>query len=324
MNRPKVFLAHPIPNEVEEYIGKYCDYEKWDSEDIIPLEVLLDKIKDKDGVILEFFEINEEFLKHAPNLKVVANTSVGYNNFDIEAMKGREVIGTHTPYVLDDTVADLIIGLILAAARRIPELDRYVKEGNWSMGDYKNLFGVDFHHSTVGIIGMGRIGEAVAKRARLGFSAEVLYYNRKRKTELEEKLGVMYCEMDELLRRSDFVVLMTPLTDETYHLIDRDSFDKMKNNAIFINASRGKTVNERALVEALKSKRILGAGLDVFEIEPVEKDNEILKLKNVVTVPHIGSATEKATFDITQRAAENLVMALTEGSAPNIVPELKF
>lgn len=237
-------------------------------------------------------------------------------------MKERNIIGTNTPGVLDNTVADLIFGLILSSARRIAELDRYVKEGNWKREEDETLFGIDVHHSTLGIIGMGRIGEAVAKRAKFGFDMEVCYHNRNRKKEAEERLGVEYCDLKSLLAKSDFIVLMTPLSDETHHFIDFEEFNIIKNTSIFINASRGKTVNEEALIEALKSKKIRGAGLDVYEKEPVNPENPLLKMSNVVTVPHIGSATEKTSFDMIMLAAENLVKALYGETPPNIVPEL--
>ena len=323
MDRPRVFIGERIPIEVEKYIGKFCDYEKWDSNEKIPRDELLRKLRDKDGVILSSLKIDEELLDNSPKLRAVSNISVGYNNFDLNAMKKRNVIGTNTPGILDDTVADLIMGIILSAARRIPELDKYVKDGKWKIKDYENLYGVDVHHSTIGIIGMGRIGEALAKRAKLGFDAEVIYYNRNRRLDVEEKLGVRYCNFKELLGKSDFIVLMTPLTSETYHLIDFEEFSMMKKTAIFINTSRGKTINEKALIEALKNKTILGAGLDVFDIEPVEPDNELLKMSNVISLPHLGSATKKTSFDMAMLAAQNLVSALLEGKTPNIVPELR-
>lgn len=323
MDRPKVFIGEHIPVEVEKYIGEFCDYEIWDSTEEMPREELFRKLSDKDGAILHSLKIDEELLDNAPKLRVISNISVGYNNFDLEVMKKRNVIGTNTPGILSDTVADLIMGIILSAARRIPEMDRYVKDGNWKLKDYETLFGVDVHHSTIGIIGMGRIGEAVAKRAKLGFDAEVIYYNRNRRLDVEEKLGIRYCDFKELLGKSDFVVLMTPLTNETYHLMDFEEFSKMKKTSIFINASRGKTVNEKALIDALKNKTILGAGLDVYDVEPVEQDNELLKMPSVVTLPHLGSATEKTSFDMAMLAAENLVKALQDRNPPNIVPELK-
>ncbi|MDF2674874.1 MAG: 2-ketogluconate reductase [Clostridiales bacterium] len=162
MNKPKVFIEKPIPLEVEEYISQYCDYKKWSSIDGMPRELLYEELKEVQGLLTSGTKIDMELLGHAPKLKVISNISVGYNNFNLDAMKAKGVIGTNTPYVLDDTVADLILGLILSAGRRIAELDLYVKQGKWKKSDGENLFGIDIHHSTLGIIGMGRIGEAVA------------------------------------------------------------------------------------------------------------------------------------------------------------------
>ncbi len=190
-------------------------------------------------------------------------------------------------------------------------------------GDDTPFFGVDVHHSTLGIIGMGRIGEVIAKRARSGFDMDVLYYNRKRKTEAEEKLGVKYESIPNLLKNSDFIVLVLPLTQETYHLIDFKEFELMKDTAIFINVSRGQTVNEAALIKALENKKIAGAGLDVFETEPVDPDNPLLRLPNVVSLPHIGSATAGTRLNMSMKAAESLVEALSGRIPATVVPELR-
>src|SRR5690625_5037448 len=257
--------------------------------------------------------IDDELLNHAPRLKVVSNVSVGYNNFNVAAMKKRNVIGTNTPYVLDETVADLTFALILSTARRIPELDKLVKEGRWEpTKDDHEFFGVDVHAKTLGIIGMGRIGEAIARRAKLGFHMDVMYHNRNRKHDIESQLEIVYRDFDDLLKQSDIVVLMTPLTDETYQLIGEREFQLMKKSAIFVNVSRGQTVDEQALIKALQKGEIYGAGLDVFEQEPIQKDNPLLKMDNVVTVPHIGSATKQTRDAMGMRAAKNLVSALMD------------
>jgi gluconate 2-dehydrogenase len=323
MSKPKVYIAKKVSKDVVDYIAKFCDYEKWDSDKEITREQLKEHLKDKDGVLLRRIKIDDDLLDHAPRLKVASNASVGYNNFDLEAMKRRNIIGTNTPYVLDNTVADLVFGLMLATSRRIAELDRFVKDRQWIPNHKKNIFGLDVHHSTLGIIGMGRIGEAVAKRAKLGFDMEVLYYNRNRKPEVEEKLGVKYCDFDALLEKSDFIVLMTPYTKDTYHLIDYKEFNKMKNTAVFINTSRGETVNEKALIEALEYNKIFGAGLDVYEMEPINEDNQLLKYPNVVTLPHIGSSTAKTHSNMNMAAADNLVKALLGEIPSGIVPELR-
>ncbi|MEC0227064.1 2-hydroxyacid dehydrogenase [Paenibacillus alba] len=321
--RPKVFLAKQVPSEVEAYIAQHCDYRMWDSEEEIPRQQLLEELSDADGLLISGGSIDQELLEHAPKLKIVSNVSVGYNNFDTEAMKARDIMGTHTPGVLDETVADTVFGLILATARRIPELDAYVKAGKWKKGSEEYIFGIDVHSAKLGIIGMGRIGEAIARRAKFGFNMDVVYYNRSRKTEAEQKLGVVYLSLQELLQESDFVVVMTPLTPETTQFIGREELALMKKTAIFINASRGQTVDEEALIEALEKASIRGAGLDVFQQEPVDPDNKLLQMPNVVTLPHIGSATHQTRFDMAMLAANNLVKGLQGEIPPSLVPELK-
>lgn len=322
--KPKVFIAKPIPQEVEEFIAKHCDYKIWREVEPIPEDILLKEIADVEGLMTPKGIITEDLLSHAPHLKVVSNIAVGYDGFDIEAMKKRNVIGTHTPYVLDEAVADLVFGLILSTSRRIVEFDRYVKDGEWSFNlDSQEYFGKDVHHAKLGIIGLGRIGEKIVRRAKLGFEMDVLYYNRSRKRDLEEKYDVQYRNMNDLLKESDFVVLMLPLTEATYHTMGKEQFASMKRDAIFINCSRGQVVDELALIEALENNEIRAAGLDVFEIEPVQKDNPLLKMKNVVTLPHIGSCTENTRFDMAMKAAENLVAAVTGQVPPNVVKELQ-
>ncbi|MBO9610765.1 MAG: D-glycerate dehydrogenase [Paenibacillaceae bacterium] len=321
--RPKVFIANPVPQAVEHYIAEHCEYRKWDSEEPIPRDLLLHELANACGLLIAGGRIDRELLGHAPKLKVVSNMSVGYNNFDLEAMKSAGIMGTNTPSVLDDTVADLVFGLILTAARRITELDRYVKEGRWQSGSDKHRFGVDVHHATLGIIGMGRIGEAVAVRARNGFHMNVLYCNRTRKLETERRLGVQYCTKRELLQRADFVVLMVPLTPETNRFFSRDDLAQMKRSAFLINASRGQIVDEEDLIEALATGGIRGAGLDVFGTEPVHPANPLLKLPNVITLPHIGSATERTRADMAMLAARNLVTAVLGEMPPDLVAELR-
>ena len=323
MIRPKVYIAKKISKEAENYIGEFCDYEKWDSDKRITRAELLNKLSDKEGVLLSGIKIDEELLNHASKLRVVSDVSVGYDNFDLKVMKEKNIIGTNTPSVLDNTVADLIFGLILSTARRIGELDNYVKNGRWTAEDDKKLFGVNVHHTTLGIIGMGRIGEVIAKRGKLGFDMDVIYNNRNRKPEVEEKLGVKYCDFESLLQKSDFIVIMTPLTKDTYHIIDFDEFNIMKKTAILINASRGETINEQALVEALQNKKIFGAGLDVYEKGIVDSENLLLKMLNVTTLPHIGSAVEETRNGMAMLAAKNLVDALLGETPVNMVPELK-
>ncbi|MUV37055.1 Glyoxylate reductase (NADP(+)) [Lentibacillus sp. JNUCC-1] len=321
--KPKVYIAKPIPESVEKYIAEYCEYKIWDEKTPIPKEKLLEEIKDIDGLMLPKGEITNEFLDQAPKLKVVSNIAVGYDGFDIEAMKKHKVLGTHTPHVLDETVADTIFGLILMTARKLSECNHHVKKGHWNKMDSEDFFGKDVHDATLGIIGMGRIGEKVARRATQGFNMNVLYYNRSRRKDVEEKYNVRYSDMTNLLRESDFVLLMLPLTNSTFQFMGANEFKLMKTDAFFFNCSRGKTVDENALIEALKMKKISGAGLDVYEQEPINKDNPLLLMDNVVTLPHIGSATKKTRDDMAMRAAENLVAGVTGKTPPDVVKEMR-
>ncbi|MEY8763252.1 MULTISPECIES: 2-hydroxyacid dehydrogenase [Clostridium] len=323
MDRPRVFIARSVPKKVEEFIAKYCDYEKWNFEEDISEEELVKNLKDMDGLLISGTQINDRILEQSPKLKVVSDISVGYDNFDLNAMRKRKVIGTNTPFVLNETVSDLVIALILSTARRVTELDSYVKEGKWNKDIGSELFGTDVNHSTLGIIGMGRIGECVARKAKFGFDMDVLYYNRNRRLDVEDKLGVRYADFDCLLRNSDFISVMVPYNRKTYHMIDYREFGMMKRSAIFINTSRGKTINEKALIDALSSRKILAAGLDVYDTEPINFKNPLLKMTNVITLPHVGSATSKTRFNMAMLAAENLVKAVLGSTVPNVVPELK-
>ncbi|GLI05578.1 bifunctional glyoxylate/hydroxypyruvate reductase B [Paenibacillus tyrfis] len=326
MSKPKIYISKAIPEEALAYLEQHCECRMWDGQGAASRQGLLAQLHDVEGLLTTGGPINRELLDHAPKLRAVSSISVGYNHFDLEAMKARRVIGTNTPHVLDETVADLVLSLMLSAARRIPELDAFVKQGRWQRGKGltdEDFFGMDVHHQTLGIIGMGRIGEAIAKRAVDGFGMSLLYHNRSRKPETEERFGARYCSLDELLRESDFVVMMTPLTPETERMIRLEHFEKMKPTAFFINASRGKTVDEPALIQALQTGLIRGAGLDVFDPEPPSPDNPLLHMPSVVTLPHIGSATAKTRLDMAMLAARNLVAALTGGQPPNVVPELR-
>jgi glyoxylate/hydroxypyruvate/2-ketogluconate reductase len=255
--KPKVYIAKRVPKEVQDFLFPYCDFKMWDSEELIPRSLLLKEVADCEGVMLINHAVDEEFLDHAPRLKVVSNVQVGYNNFKLSAMKARRVLGTNTPGVLDETVADLVFGLIVTSARRIAELDHYVKRGDWTERITEELFGVDVHHASIGIIGMGRIGEAIARRAKFGFNMKVMYHNRTSNLRIDKKIEAEYCSLEKLLTESDFVVLMTPLTDKTRRMIGKDQFNLMKESAIFINASRGETVDEKALVEALENGKFV-------------------------------------------------------------------
>ena len=321
--KPKVFIAKPIPREVEDYIAESCDYKIWDKKEPIPQDVLYKEIADVDGLMISKWKVSEDFLSHAPKLKIFSNVAAGYENFDYELMKERNVLGTNTPHVLDDSVADLAMGLILMTARKLGRLNQYVKDGSWSRLDDEDFLGQDVHHATLGIIGMGNIGEKIAKRAALGFDMKVLYNNRSRRPEAEEKYGAVYTELDDLLKTADFVLVMLPLSPATEGLIGEREFNLMKPTAFFFNCSRGKIVREAELIKALETGAIKGAGLDVYETEPVHKDNPLLQMDNVVTMPHMGSATEATRFKMAMTAARNLVAGVTGQVPPNLVKELK-
>jgi gluconate 2-dehydrogenase len=325
MRKPKVLILKKLPEEAREIIAQRCEMVEIAPERLMSRGQLLELLSDVEGLLQTDVRIDAELLDRAPLLKVVSNQSVGYNNYDIPAMKARGVIGTHTPFVLDDTVADLVFALMLSAARRVPELDLLVKQGRWGLPGARpeEHFGIDVHHATLGIVGMGRIGEAIAKRASRGFDMKVLYTARRRKPQAEAAYGAEYRSLEQLLRESDFVVVMAPLTAETAGMIRKEHFAMMKRTAVFINASRGPLVDEQALVEALEQRRIYAAGLDVYDREPIDPNHPLLKLPNAVTLPHIGSATAKTRFEMAMSAARNLVGGLLGDRPIHIVPELQ-
>jgi glyoxylate reductase len=254
-------------------------------------------------------KIDAKLLDHAKSLKVVANLAVGYDNIDLEAAKKNSITVCHTPDVLTDSTADLAFSLLLAAARRIVESANYVQEGKWNSWGPLLLAGADVHHKTIGIVGMGRIGEAVARRAK-GFDMNILYHNRNRKPGTEQELGATYKEFHELLKESDFVVCLAPLTPETKGMFNREAFQFMKKSAIFINAGRGASVDEDALVEALQNGEIAGAGLDVFVKEPIDPNHPLLAMKQVVALPHIGSASVETRLKMSELACRNIARIL--------------
>ncbi len=314
MAKPKVLVGAKIDVSVRNFLEEFCQCSYCDMGKSPQVESL-EGLRETEGVIVFGSKIDAAFFDAAPSLKAVCCVSVGYNNVDVEEAQRRGVVVTNTPGVLDETVADLILSLMLSSSRRIAELDRYVRDGLWKPTDGANLYGLDVHHKKLGIVGMGRIGEAVAKRAKGGFSMDVLYYNRHRKADAEAGIGAVYRDFDALLAESDFIVLMTPLTEETRKLIGAREFSLMKKTAFFINASRGQTVDEEAMIEALRTNSIAGAGLDVFEREPIAPDSPLLSLKNVVLTPHIGSATHETRNDMARLAAENMKKILSGESA---------
>ncbi len=285
-------------------------------------EELIEKVKQIDGLICLLGDrIGREVLKAGRRLKIVANVAVGYDNIDVEAASELGIMVTNTPEVLTEATADLTFGLLLAVARRIVEGDKVVRKGGFHGWELDFLLGTDVQGKALGIIGLGRIGAAVARRAR-GFGMKVLYYNRMRKPELEQELDAEFVDFEKLLQRSDFVSVHLPLTSETHHLFSTEEFDKMKPTAFLINVARGAIVDEEALVGALKSGEIAGAALDVFEHEP-EVHPELLRMDNVVLAPHIGSAARETRVRMAILAAENAVAAPSGRRPPNLVnPEV--
>nr|WP_285874423.1 D-glycerate dehydrogenase [Halalkalibacter oceani] len=318
--KPKVLITRKIPQQIVKEIESICDVDMWQEEDIpIPREELKKRVKKVDGLYCLLTEtIDDEIFNEATQLKIISNMAVGYNNINIETAKKKGIMVTNTPGVLTETTADLTFALLMATSRRLIEASQYISQGEWTTWSPMQLTGQDVFGATLGIIGMGRIGEAVAKRAK-GFDMRVLYYNRSQKTELEHKLDIRYTEMDELLRLSDFVVVMVPYKPETKDLISTRELELMKKDSILINTSRGGIVNEKALYHALKNKDIWAAGMDVFEQEPVSHQNPLLTLPNVVALPHIGSASVKTRLKMSQLAAENLILGLMNKKPAHIV-----
>jgi glyoxylate reductase len=324
MTRPTVYITRIIPQPALEIVAAACDYTQWESEDTaVPREILLRAAADADGILTMLSDkIDGALLDAAPRCKVIANMAVGYDNVDVPALTARKVLLTNTPGVLTDTTADLVWALILAAGRRVVEGQKLIEAGRWTNWSPMFMVGQDISGSTLGIVGAGRIGAAVARRA-VGFDMRILYHNRRRSPELEAATGAQYHALDDLLRKSDFVVVMVPLTAETKGMFGAREFALMKPTAVFVNAARGPIVKELELAEALKQGRPWAAGLDVFEFEPIGADHPLLTLPNVTAVPHIGSASVATRTAMATLAAKNLVAALTGQPVPSPVnPEV--
>ncbi|EKM0666681.1 glyoxylate/hydroxypyruvate reductase GhrB [Cronobacter turicensis] len=271
------------------------------------------------GLLGSSEKVDAELLEKMPALRAASTVSVGYDNFDVDALSAKKIALMHTPTVLTETVADTLMTLVLTTARRALEVAERVKAGEWTGSIGPDWFGCDVHHKTLGIVGMGRIGLALAQRAHFGFNMPILYNARRHHSEAETRFNARYCDLDTLLAESDFVCIILPLTDETHHMIGEEQFRKMKKSAIFINAGRGPVVDENALIAALQSGEIHAAGLDVFEQEPLSKDSPLLTLKNVVALPHIGSATHETRYNMAACAVDNLINALNGDVSQNCV-----
>jgi glyoxylate reductase len=313
----KVYVTRQLPEEALSIIRPAAEMEVWPEEAPPPRPVLLEKATDLDGLLCLLTDrIDVELLETAPKLKVVSQMAVGYDNIDVPACTARGIKVGNTPGVLTETTADLAFALLLATARRIVEADRFTRKGEWQTWSPMLLTGPDVHHATIGIIGLGRIGFEVARRAR-GFEMRILYSNRSRNERAERELGAQHVDLETLLAESDFVSIHTPLSPETRHLMGAPQFAKMKPTAIFINTARGGVVDQRALYDALRQKQIAAAGLDVFEVEPLPDDDPLLELENTVLLPHIGSASVATRTRMAVLAAENLVAGLQSRPLPH-------
>ena len=318
--KPKILVARAIFPEALAKLEESFEVRSNQEDRIFSPAELQKELSGVVGALVAGSErIDANALAHAKDLKIVANISVGYNNFDVPAISAAGVMATNTPDVLTDTTADFGFALLMATARRITESEHWVRAGHWDKWSIvNNPLGMDLHHSTVGIIGMGRIGQGIAKRA-LGFGMNVIYHNRSHLSDADEKAcGAKYVSKEDLLRTADHVVLVLPYSAESHHTIGAKEIALMKPTATLINIARGGIVDDAALAQALKEKKIFAAGLDVFEGEP-KVHPELLKLSNVVLAPHIASATEKTRRAMVDLAVENLRAALDGKKPPSLI-----
>jgi len=326
MARQRVYVTRAVAREALDRIAQAADMEVWPGELPPPYDTVREKAAGADGLLTLLTDrIDADLMRAAPRLKVISNCAVGFDNIDVAEATRRGIVVGNTPGVLTETTADFAFALLVAAARRVTEANNYTRQGKWRTWGPMILLGQDIHHATLGIVGLGRIGSEVARRAR-GFSMEVLYYDVARHTEAEEAaLGVEYVtDLPLLLARSDFVSLHVPLTAGTQHLIGAEQFAAMKSTAVLINTSRGAVVDQHALYEALTSGRLFAAALDVTEVEPIPPDDPLLTLDNIIIAPHIASASFATRRNMALMAADNLLAGLRGELPPNCVnPEAR-
>jgi glyoxylate reductase len=319
MSKPKVFITRAIPEKGLEIIRDFCDVDLWPDELPPNSDELLQHVCGVDGLLCLLTDrVDSEVMNAAgQQLKVISNHAVGFDNIDVQAATARKIPIGNTPDVLTDATADFAFALMMAVARRIPEAERYVHEAKWKTWGPMILLGVDLKGATLGLIGFGRIGKAMARRA-VGFDMRVIYYDPNEK-KLDSDIKATRVDFETLLKESDFISLHTPLTPDTRHLINTEALSKVKSNAVLVNTSRGPVVDMDALYEALKEKRIFGAGLDVTEPEPLPLDSPLLTLNNIVIVPHIASASKTTRDKMSLMAAQNLIAGLKDERLPNCV-----
>lgn len=275
-------------------------------------------VQHADGMIGAGRLLNESNLAGAQQLKIISSVSVGYDNYDVGYLSQNQIWLSHTPHVLTETTADLAFTLLMSAARKVPYLDQWTKTGEWKRTVSQAQFGQDIYGKTLGIIGLGNIGAAIARRGLYGFNMNILYHNRREKLEMAQPLNAQYRTLDELLQQSDFVVVAVDLNAESKALISTEQFDLMQSHAVLVNIARGSVIDEQALIQALKERKIFAAGLDVYEKEPLQ-DSELFQLDNVVTLPHVGSATAETRKKMAELAYRNLVDALEGRQPPYLV-----
>lgn len=315
--RKKVVVFSQIDLEVLEKLK-----EKYDVSVINPKlgdlnEQILKEVTHADALIGAGRLLNESNLHSATKLKVISSVSVGYDNYDLNYLNDKNILLCNTQHVLTESTADLAFTLLMSAARKVPSLDRWVKNGEWTRTIGVDEFGQDIHGKTLGIIGLGHIGAAIARRGFYGFNMNVLYHNRKPKPEIAHSLSAQYCSLTELLQRSDYVVVVVDSNAESQALIGEKELNLMQKHAVIINISRGAVIDENALIQALKNRKIFAAGLDVYQTEPLQS-SELFELDNVVTLPHIGSATASTRKKMAELAYQNLVDVL-DGKQPQYV-----
>jgi len=317
--KPRVLVSREVFDETLAMLAEHFEVESNQADVRYSAEELAARLAGKQGALMSTSDrVDAALLERCPDLRVVSNVGVGYNNIDVAACTARGIMVTNTPGVLTDSVADLAFGLIIAGCRRLTEAEHYLRRGEWKGSFLKQMLGVDVHGSTLGIIGMGRIGQAVARRA-LGFDMSVIYHNRSRlDAATEASCRAQYRSKDDLLREADIVLLLMPYSAETHHLVAAREIELMKPSAVLVNAARGGIVDDAALVAALRNRRIFGAALDVYEDEPNFHPG-FLELRNVVLSPHIASASEPTRRAMANTAARNCIAALTTGEPPNLL-----
>ena len=317
--QPKVLVSRKIPQAGVDLLAQHFRLDVNSEDKALPPAELRKRLADCDGLVCLLLDnINDELLSAAPHLKVVSNVAVGHDNFDLAALNKHRVMGTNTPGVLTDTTADFAFTLLMAAARRVVEADRYVREGKFTEWGIELFLGQDIHHATLGILGMGRIGLGMARRAR-GFEMRVIYHDEYRaRPEVEREYAMEFMPQQDVIQQCDFLSLHVPLLPSTQHLLGAPQFAMMKRTAVVVNTSRGPVIDEAALADALKNGVIAGAGLDVFEFEP-KVHPELMGLSNVVIVPHIASGSVATRTRMATLAAENCIAALQGRTPPNLV-----